>query len=33
MISCPPLCDRVRMKEEERKKKRKRVATLEEGKL
>ena len=33
MTRCPPLCDRIRMKEEKRKKKEKRVATLEKEKI
>ena len=33
MMRCPPLCSRVKMKEEERKKKEKRIATLKEEKI
>ena len=33
MTRCLPLCDRIRMKEEKRKKKEKRVATLEKEKI
>jgi len=33
MKRCPPLYGRVKIKEEERKEKRKRVATLEEEKI
>ena len=33
MMRYPPLCGRVRMKEKERKKKEKKVATLEEKKI
>ena len=33
MMRYPPLCGRVKIKEEERKKKEKRVATLEEEKI
>jgi len=33
MTRCPPLCGRVKIKEEERKKRGKRVATLEEEKI
>ena len=33
MTRCPPLCDRVKSKEEEKKKRGKRVATLEKEKI
>jgi len=33
MTRCPPLCSRVKIKEKERKKRRKRVAILEEEKI
>jgi len=33
MTRCPSLCGRVKLKEEERKKRGKRVATLEEEKI
>jgi len=33
MTRCPPLCGRVRVKEKERKKRGKRIATLEKKKI
>jgi len=33
IMKCPPLCDRVKIKEEDKKKRGKRIVTLEEEKI